>query len=163
MADPLILGAAVGLVLLGVAVVLWRRRAARIVFDLTVDHPIFYPHRQSTKRLLIMRLHLSHSATVNVDVYDEFNRVVARLVRGRKHGAGAHFHLWDGRDGTGKLLSGGSYLVQGTALTALDNATSGVWVRLDSSQARQPIPFDPSQRFEEWVDEGQIINAEVGM
>lgn len=163
MAEPLVWGALLGVALLGMVLVLWRRRSSAIVFDLTVDHPIFYPNRPSAKRLLVVRLHLSRAAMLDVDVYDEFNRLVARLVQGRKPGAGAHFQFWDGRDGSGKPLPGGSYLVQGTARTALNGTTSGVWVRLDASPARLPAQTqttDAPQRFETWADEGQIVETQ---
>ncbi len=81
-------------------------------------------------------MHLSRGAKVDVDVYDEFNRPVVTLMTHRSLASGEHFRFWDGRNAVGQLLPGGSYLIQATARTATNTATSAVWVRLEPSRGR---------------------------
>jgi hypothetical protein len=157
MAEPLVWWVLGGAALLSVVLLLWWRGGSSLGFEVTVDHPTFYPNRRTAQRLLVIRMRLSQPATVEIDLYDEFNRHVMKLGRGRQQGAGEHFRLWNGRDELGTRLPGGSYLIQGTARRRTSVVTSSVWVRLDPSEGVEPRKIMPPQGFEEWVDEGQIV------
>lgn len=148
----------IGVGLVGGALFLFGGLASPIAFDLTVDYPVFYPNRPTEQRMLIMRVHLSRGAKVDLDIYDEFNRHVATLMEQRGLSSGEHFRLWDGRNSVGQLLQGGSYLVQATARTATNTATSAVWVRLDPSRSAL-VGTSASQGHDRWVDEEQIIDV----
>ena len=71
---------------------------------------------------------------------------------------GEHFRLWDGRNNVGQTLHGGSYLIQATARTATNTATSAVWVRLDPSQTTL-VGAGVTQSTNSWVDEEQVIDV----
>jgi flagellar hook assembly protein FlgD len=148
----------IGIGLVGGSLWLFGGLSSPIAFDLTVDYPVFYPNRPTERRMLIMRMNLSRGAKIALDVYDEFNRHIATLVDERKMSNGEHFRLWDGRNNIGQTLHGGSYLVQATARTATNTATSAVWVRLDPSQ-NTLVGVGVTQSTETWVDEEQIIDV----
>ncbi|MDQ4076519.1 MAG: hypothetical protein M3220_09770 [Chloroflexota bacterium] len=118
-----------------------------IAFETTVDYPIFYPSRACGQRMLIVRMSLSRGAKVDIDIYDELNRHVITLVADRKHEAGKHFRLWDGRNAVGKILPAGSYLIQVVARTTTSSATRAVWVRLD------PSDVAPRSSAKSWIRE----------
>lgn len=148
----------IGVGLVGGSLWLFGGLSSPIAFDLTVDYPVFYPNRPTERRMLITRMNLSRGAKIDLDVYDEFNRHIATLVEGRKMSNGEHFRLWDGRNNIGQTLHGGSYLVQATARTATNTATSAVWVRLDPSQSTL-VGVGVTQSTDTWVDEEQIIDV----
>ncbi len=135
--SPLLWRLLIGTGLVGAALFIFGGLASPLAFEVTVDYPTFYPNRPGEQRLLILRLFMSRGATVDIDVYDEFNRHVATLVDSRKQGAGEHFRLWDGRNAAGQVLPSGSYRIQAGARTATNHASSAVWVRLDPSQPRR--------------------------
>lgn len=148
----------IGVGLVGGALWLFGGLSSPIAFDLNVDYPVFYPNRPTERRMLIMRMNLSRGAKIDLDVYDEFNRHIATLVDARKMSNGEHFRLWDGRNNIGETLHGGSYLIQATARTATNTATSAVWVRLDPSRTTL-VGAGVSQSTDSWVDEEQIIDV----
>lgn len=102
-------------------------------FSLSVENPVFYPFHSDDSRLLVMRLELSRSARVTINVYDQMDRLVATVVEKRRFGGGEHFRLWDGRDEIGQVLPSGSYLIEATASTGLSSVTSTAWVYLDAT------------------------------
>jgi hypothetical protein len=125
------------------------------ILDLGVDEPVFYPNRSDARRVLVARLSLSRRARVTINVHDEFNRHVATLVEERWLGAGKHFRMWDGRGRSGALLPEGSYLIEATARSRFNKATSSAWVRLD------PSPHDPrhitsATLLQSWVAEEEL-------
>lgn len=145
----------VGIGVAGILILLFGKLNSPVAFDLTADYSTFYPNRASDQRLLILRLNLSRSARVDIDVYDEFHRHVASLVEKRTFGDGEHFRLWDGRNRSGQLLQEGSYLIQATARTATASSNSAVWVRLDPTSA-PPRRTAPRRAYhDEWEDETQ--------
>jgi hypothetical protein len=134
---------------------LFHRFSSPLILDLSVDEPVFYPHRANAQRMLVARLSLSHRALVTINARDEFNRPVATLVEERQLGAGKHFRMWDGRGRNGALVPEGSYLIEATARSGFNRATSSAWVRLD------PSPYDPRQIahpsvLQSWVAEGEL-------
>lgn len=155
--NPLLWRLLIGTGLVGAAFFLFGGLVSPVAFELTVDHPVFYPNRPNEQRMLILRFHLSRGAKVDLHVYDEFNRRVATLMEERKQGAGEHFRLWDGRNSVGQLLPGGSYLIQAAARTPTNTATSAVWIRLDPSYSA--LGAATSQGRDRWVDEDQIIDV----
>ncbi|MBA3534541.1 MAG: hypothetical protein H0T73_21695 [Ardenticatenales bacterium] len=157
--NPLLWRILLGTGLVGAAFFLFGGLVSPVAFELTVDHPVFYPNRPNDMRMLIVRFHLSRGAKVDITVYDEFNRQVATLMEGRKQGAGEHFRLWDGRNTVGQILPGGSYLIQAAARTPTNTATSSVWVRLDTSLSAL-VGASTAQGRDRWVDEDQIIDVE---
>ena len=151
----------IGVGLVGGAFFLFSGFVSPIAFELTADYPVFYPNRPTERRMLIMRMHLSRGAKVDLDVYDEFNHHIVTLIDRNKKSAGEHFRLWDGRNALGQLLQGGSYLIQATAHTATNTTTSALWVRLDPSPSvlRAQTGSSTKRGRDRWVDEEQIIDV----
>lgn len=131
---PLFWRVLIGVGLVGAALFLFGGYASPITFDLSVDHPTFYPNRPNDQRILVLRMALSRAAAVDIEILDERHRPVMTLVSNRRHGAGEHFRLWDGRSAANQSLPSGSYLIQARARTATNQATASVWVRVDTSR-----------------------------
>jgi flagellar hook assembly protein FlgD len=70
---------------------------------------------------------LDEATPVRLGIYDVTGRRVSRLLDGRL-AAGTHRVSWDGRDGGGRALPAGTYLVR---LTRGEETTTGKIVRLD--------------------------------
>jgi hypothetical protein len=134
---------------------LFHRFSSPFILDLTVDEPVFYPHRSDAQRMLVARLSLSRRATVTINVRDEFNRHITTLVEERRLAAGKHFRMWDGRGRSGALLPEGSYLIEAIARARWNRATSSAWVRLDPS-THNPRLFTSATLLQSPVTEGEL-------
>ncbi|MBD3335072.1 MAG: T9SS type A sorting domain-containing protein, partial [Candidatus Eisenbacteria bacterium] len=58
-----------------------------------------------------IRLHKSNSGHTSVAIYDVTGRLVRALLE-RELGPGGHDIVWDGRDGSGRRVAAGSYVLR---------------------------------------------------
>jgi hypothetical protein len=106
-----------------------------ISISFSSDRPVMHPDPQGEVDPLLLRLDLSRTAKVTVDVWNRDDELVATLLYRRKRGAGDHVLLWDGYDDDGRIAAYGDYEVEATASTLTTSVTSSVRVQVLPPQA----------------------------
>ncbi len=79
--------------------------SAKLPTTFSLGNPVPNPFNPLTK----LAFELPHAALVQLDIYDLRGRLVRTLVNGQQMDAGRHEINWQGKDNTGRSVSGGVY------------------------------------------------------